>query len=270
MLYKPFLKWAGGKAKLVPFIESNLPKLPRKRLIEPFVGSAAVSLSLEFESYLLNDLNSDLIALYKVLKKEKQDFIDYAHTFFIPENNNENKFYELRDIFNESEDVLERSALFVYLNRHAFNGLCRYNSKGKFNVPFGSYKSPYFPEREMQGFVAKSERFEFMCGDFQKVLDMVDEKDVIYCDPPYAPLSETSSFTSYAKNGFDLGDQSRLADKAKYTAQQSKGVLISNHNTALTREIYKEARLEFIDVRRNIAANSGSRKKVEELLAIYE
>lgn len=167
MQTKSFLKWAGGKSKLVPFIENSLPKRPRKRLIEPFAGSAALSLALEFDSYLLNDSNHDLIGLFQTLKQEKQQFIDYAHSFFLPENNREDRFYELRAQFNRSTDRHERSALFVYLNRHAFNGLCRYNSKGEFNVPFGRYKSPYFPEKEMQGFIAKSERIELLCGDFQ-------------------------------------------------------------------------------------------------------
>ena len=167
MQTKSFLKWAGGKSKLVPFIENSLPKRPRKRLIEPFAGSAALSLALEFDSYLLNDSNHDLIGLFQTLKQEKQQFIDYARSFFLPENNLEDRFYELRTQFNRSTDRHERSALFVYLNRHAFNGLCRYNSKGEFNVPFGRYKSPYFPEKEMQGFIAKSERIELLCGDFQ-------------------------------------------------------------------------------------------------------
>ena len=145
---KPFLKWAGGKYKLVPFIETHIPTKKRKRLIEPFSGSAALSLSLDFERYLLNDINTDLIVLFSNLKTEKHSFIDYAHSFFIPENNNEKKYYDLRDRFNHSTDTIERAALFVYLNRHAFNGLCRYNSKGCFNVPFGRYKSPYFPQQD--------------------------------------------------------------------------------------------------------------------------
>ncbi|MFC2352903.1 DNA adenine methylase [Eikenella halliae] len=269
MQTKSFLKWAGGTSKLVPFIENSLPKRPRKRLIEPFAGSAALSLALEFDSYLLNDSNHDLIGLFQTLKQEKQQFIDYAHSFFLPENNREDRFYELRAQFNRSTDRHERSALFVYLNRHAFNGLCRYNSKGEFNVPFGRYKSPYFPEKEMQGFIAKSERIELLCGDFQVALMQAETHDMVYCDPPYAPLSNTASFTAYAQNSFNWEDQKRLAHTAKQTADTVQGVLISNHDTEFTREIYKDARLETISVQRNIAAKSSSRQKVGELLAIY-
>ena len=249
---KPFLKWAGGKYKLVPFIETHIPTKKRKRLIEPFSGSAALSLSLDFERYLLNDINTDLIVLFSNLKTEKHSFIDYAHSFFIPENNNEKKYYDLRDRFNHSTDTIERAALFVYLNRHAFNGLCRYNSKGCFNVPFGRYKSPYFPETEMPA------------------LDAAEDGDTIYCDPPYAPLSETSSFTSYSKSGFDLDEQKRLAEIAKQTARRAHGILISNHDTTFTREIYRGAVIKTVEVQRSIAAKGSSRKKVGELLAIYE
>lgn len=266
---KPFLKWAGGKAKLVPFIELNLPSRPRRRLVEPFAGSAALSLALDFDAYLLNDANPDLIGLYQLLKQEKQEFIDFAHSFFIPENNQESRFYELREQFNHSNDLPERSALFIYLNRHAFNGLCRYNSKGKFNVPFGRYRNPYFPETEMQQFIQKSDRIELMCGDFQAALDLVQIQDMVYCDPPYAPLNETSSFTAYAKGGFGFEEQTRLASSAKELADLPHGILISNHDTAFTREIYQDAHIERIDVQRNIAAKGESRKKVAELLAIY-
>ncbi|MDO4435486.1 MAG: Dam family site-specific DNA-(adenine-N6)-methyltransferase [Cardiobacteriaceae bacterium] len=268
-MHKPFLKWAGGKSKLVPFIESHLPKQARQRLIEPFTGSAALSLALDFDAYLLNDSNTDLITLYQTLKQEKQAFIDHIKSFFIPENNQENRFYELREQFNYSQENVERSALFVYLNRHAFNGLCRYNSKGAFNVPFGRYSSPYFPEIEMQEFIAKSARIDLMCGDFQVTMQQAGNDDVVYCDPPYVPLSETASFTAYAKGGFNLDDQQRLAEIAKQISKQSQAVLISNHDTLFTRNLYKEARLETVTVQRNIAAKGSSRQKVGELLAIY-
>lgn len=268
---KPFLKWAGGKYKLVSFIENNFPKTAkRKRLIEPFCGSAALSLSLEFDEYLLNDINSDLINLYQVLQKEKQGFIDYTKQFFTVENNTEQAFLSLRDLFNQSANIEERSALFIYLNRHSFNGLCRYNSKGKFNVPFGRYKSPYFPEIELQEFVKKSDRIKLSCADFHVVFNQVQAEDIIYCDPPYVPLSETASFTAYSQNGFNLQEQKDLANYSEITAKKSEIVLISNHDTQFTRNIYANAKLSFVEVQRNIAAKSESRKKIGELLAIYE
>lgn len=262
---KPFLKWAGGKHKLVPKIQAQLPQA--QRLVEPFVGSAAVSLALNFEEYVLNDINADLIALYQTLKQEKQAFIDYAQSFFTSDNNQETRFYELRERFNHSDDVVEKSALFVYLNRHAFNGLCRYNNKGLFNVPFGRYKSPYFPADEMRDFVAKSERMILMCGDFQAAFGLIEHDDAVYCDPPYVPLNETASFTTYSQGGFAWQDQLRLLQCVEKSAKNCRGIVLSNHDTPQTRELYRHAQsIENIEVQRNIAAKGSSRQKVGELL----
>lgn len=266
---KPFLKWAGGKHKLAPIIQTELPEA--KRLIEPFVGSAAVSLALEFDEYVLNDINADLMALYQTLKQEKQAFIDYALSFFTPENNQEKRFYDLREQFNHSHDAVEKSALFVYLNRHAFNGLCRYNSKGAFNVPFGRYKAPYFPADEMRQFIAKSSRMILMTGDFQAAFALIGNDDVVYCDPPYVPLNETASFTAYAQGGFTWQDQMRLVQQIEDKSKICRGIVLSNHDTPQTREWYRHAQsIQNIEVQRNIAAKSSSRVKAQELLARFQ
>lgn len=262
---KPFLKWAGGKAKLTPLIRQQLPSA--QRLIEPFVGSAAVSLALEFDEYVLNDSNADLMNVYQILQSDQQDFIDYTQSFFTPENNQETRFYDLREQFNHTENRHEKAALFIYLNRHAFNGLCRYNSKGSFNVPFGRYKSPYFPANEMHEFVQKSNRMILMCGDFQAAFDCVNTDDVIYCDPPYVPLSETATFTAYSQGGFAWQDQVRLLQQVERAAKICRGVVLSNHDTAQTRELYRNAHIETLQVQRSIAAKGSSRQKVGELLA---
>ena len=262
---KPFLKWAGGKAKLVPHIYHQLPQA--KCLVEPFAGSVAVSLALEFDAYLLNDANADLINVYSILKEEKQEFIDYAQSFFTPENNQETRFYEWRECFNHTENCVEKAALFMYLNRHAFNGLCRYNSKGGFNVPFGRYKSPYFPADEMRGYIEKSDRITLMCGDFQAALDLVQFDDAVYCDPPYVPLNETASFTAYSQGGFTWQDQVRLLQCIEQAVNKCRGIVLSNHDTVATRELYRNAHIETLAVQRNIAAKGSSRAKVGELLA---
>ena len=266
---KPFLKWAGGKHKLAPFIASHMPTGRRERLVEPFCGSAAVSLALDFDAYLLGDSNPDLIALFQALVQHGQGFIDYAKSFFTPAHNTPECFYDLRERFNLLSGSEEKSALFVYLNRHAFNGLCRYNSKGQFNVPFGRYKAPYFPEREMQAFIGKSARMTLHCGDFGEVFAATQPGDVIYCDPPYVPLSQTASFTAYAANGFGMDEQKRLARLAMQAGQYRKLALISNHDTPDTRKLYEQARVQTIHVQRNIAANGNNRLKVRELLAAY-
>lgn len=140
---KPFLKWAGSKYKIIARIVASLPK--GQQLIEPFAGSGAVFLNTNFDEYLIADTNADLINLFQQIQTHGKDFIAYGETFFTPENNTEAGFYILRDEFNACQDISKKSALFVYLNRHCFNGLCRYNSSGKFNVPFGRYAKPASP-----------------------------------------------------------------------------------------------------------------------------
>ena len=166
--------------------------------------------------------------------------------------------------------MLFRSLYFLYLNRHGFNGLCRYNKSGGFNVPFGSYKKPYFPEAEMWYFSEKAQKATFVCETYQQTFQRVEQGSVVYCDPPYAPLSTTANFTSYAGQGFSLDDQAALADIAEKTAKE-RGipVLISNHDTTLTRRLYLGAELSVVKVKRTISRNTGSRNKVDELLALF-
>lgn len=241
----------------------------RQRLIEPFAGSGALSLALDFEEYYLNDINGDLINVYKNIKEYRHEFIYYAKSFFNEKNNQETQFYELREKFNHSDDNYERSALFIYLNRHAFNGLCRYNSKGFFNVPFGKYKKPYFPEDELFGFLFKSDRVILSNKSYQEVFCDLKSDDIIYCDPPYMPLNETSSFTAYTKYGFDDNNQAELASIAKKYCQDVQCILISNHDTEKTRMLYQGADIKTVLVQRNISAKASSRQKVGELLAVY-
>jgi len=264
---KPFLKWAGGKYKIIEKIKTALPA--GKRLIEPFAGSGAVFLNTAYENYLIADANADLINLFHCVQKDKQNFIEQAQQLFIPENNQETRFYEFREEFNHITDLKRKAALFIYLNRHCFNGLCRYNSKGKFNVPFGRYKHPSFPEQALITFSEKSQHAIFKQADFVETLHAAKLGDVVYCDPPYAPLNATSNFTSYTQAVFNLEHQQQLAEIALELANKGIPVIISNHDTEFTRQIYAQAKLEFFDVQRFISSNAANRNKAGELLAIF-
>jgi len=264
---KPFLKWAGGKYRLVERIREALPK--GNRLIEPFVGSGAVFMNTDHSSYLLSDVNADLIFLFQQLKEEGPTFIEYCKSFFTASNNSEEVFYEFREKFNSTKDPREKAALFVYLNRHCFNGLCRYNSKGKFNVPFGRYKSPPFAEAEMIAFHEKAKRATFLQSDFRTIMLNAQSGDVVYCDPPYVPLSKTSNFTDYAAGGFGYEQQTLLAELAEELRSRGVPVLISNHDTDFTRDAYKAAEIKAFDVQRFISSNSSNRGKAAELLAVF-
>lgn len=265
---KPFLKWAGGKHKLVSVLMEKLGR--NGRLVEPFVGSGAVFMGGNFEKYLLCDSNNDLITLFNNLKNNPDELLKEVNDLFVPATNTEESFYAIREEFNRAEHgCLRRNAIFVYLNKHAFNGLCRYNSKGKFNVPYGRYAAPKAPIAEMLLFSEKSQLAEFQCAGFEETFNHLKQGDVIYCDPPYVPLSATSSFTSYHTNGFNPSDQKLLALKAREASAKGHKVVISNHDTDFTREIYSDAEIFALDVRRSISSKSSTRGNAREIIAVF-
>lgn len=265
---RPPLKWAGGKYQILEQIKKVLPA--GNRLIEPFVGSGVVFLNSNYKRYVLNDKNKDLILFYKIIKRDGLKFIDYCRKLFTQKNNTSDKYYALREEFNNTSDDFKKSALFLYINKHGYNGLCRYNSSGNLNVPFGRYKTPYFPEKEMYFFCIKSKRAILSPMDFETVMNNAKSGDVIYCDPPYVPLSNTSNFTSYSAGGFDNDKQTRLALAAQKTANRGIPVLISNHSTPFTKNIYKNAtKNEELSVRRLISCNGSKREHAKEILALY-
>ncbi|MFA5313802.1 MAG: Dam family site-specific DNA-(adenine-N6)-methyltransferase, partial [Methanomassiliicoccales archaeon] len=152
-MIKPFLKWAGGKSRLAQFIAQALPS--GKRLVEPFAGSCAISLNIPFGQYLTCDSNNDLINLYLSLMNGKGNFIRKCITLFTIDNNTKDRYYEIRAKFNAEKNAESRSAMFVYLNRHGFKGMCRYNASGEFNIPYGKYDKVLFPGEAMKEFIEK-------------------------------------------------------------------------------------------------------------------
>ncbi|GAA4900699.1 Dam family site-specific DNA-(adenine-N6)-methyltransferase [Ferrimonas pelagia] len=268
MKSRAFLKWAGGKYKLVEQIAERLPK--SDRLIEPFVGAGSVFLNTDFSEYLLSDINPDLIGLYQTLQRDPDGYIREAKKWFTAENNDKETYYGIRAEFNQTHERWGRAVLFLYLNRFGYNGLCRYNKSGGFNVPFGSYKKPYFPEKELWFFAEKAQKATFFCEGYADSMARARSGDAVYCDPPYLPLSTTANFTSYASGGFSLDDQALLARGAHEIAQeQGATVLISNHDTPLAQELYHAAQLESLKVTRSISPKASGRKKVDELFALY-
>lgn len=266
---RPFLKWAGNKYRIIDRVRKALPK--GKCLIEPFAGSGAVFLNTDYERYIINDNNPDLIHLYNILKKDGAAFIKKCRYYFSPRFNNEEHYYKLRKKFNETNDKHKRAVLFVYLNRHGYNGLCRYNLKGGYNVPFGRYKSPYFPEKEMLIFHEKAQNADFVLSGFESVIQSAKLGDVIYCDPPYVPLSASANFTSYSTGGFNMEEQQQLADLANETAKRGIPILISNHNTTFTRKAYDNAnKVTKFHVQRFISCNGKKRGTAGELLALFD
>jgi len=269
---RPFLKWPGGKFRLLSALLPHLP--PNAQLVEPFAGAGAVFLNAPTQKMLINDINIDLITLYQQLQQAGEAFILEAAKLFTPNNNNAKKYYHYRSQFNASRDPVERSLLFLYLNRFGYNGLCRYNRKGYYNVPFGAYHAPYFPLKELRAFCERSANMTFYCQDYASLLKRLLRrktlnKMVFYCDPPYAPLSNTANFTQYASATFSLDDQAKLGSLARALARKGATVLLSNHDTPYIREIYAGAQLKTLLVRRNISCLGAHRGVVKEILAVY-
>ena len=277
---KPFLKWAGNKFRVLPHLIPHIGD--PKRYIEPFGGSLSVALNISADEYILNDINKDLYCLYTNVDKE---FVDECRELFTDDNNTRERYLELRKEFNSEQDCRKRAKLFLYLNKHAFNGLSRYNSKGEYNVPYGKENKDsktgrivktkaHFPEQELNYFrdVFSNRKVEFFNTSFsdEALYKNVSSGDVVYFDPPYIPVSDTANFTDYATEGFSYDQQVQLAELAESLTNRGAKVIVSNHDTPVSRELYKNAQIYPIEVRRSISAKGSSRKKANELIAVYQ
>lgn len=265
---RPFLKWAGNKYHCMDHILASLPAADR--LIEPFTGSGAVFINTHYPQFLLTEKNPDLVSLFCYVQQEGDSFIEYCKTFFCEENNTAERYLAIRQEFNQCQMPRLKAAMFLYLNRHGYNGLCRYNQKGIYNVPFGRYKKPYFPRLEMQYFHQKSQCATFIQSDFRQTLQEARRGDLIYCDPPYAPIKQSSNFSSYTVQKFGESDQIALAELALDCVNRGITVIISNHDTDFTRYHYRHGDIRSFSVKRNISCHPENRLPVKELLAIFK
>lgn len=265
-MIKSPIKWAGGKTRVIPQLLKHLPKADC--LIEPFVGSGTVFMNTEYRRYVLCDSNHALINFFSVLTSFTDELIDVARSFFTDGNFSED-YYACRDGFNfisnnqviGSTRKIQWAAMFLYLNRHGYNGLYRVNSKGEFNVPFGKFAEPYFPEKEMRLFAEKANDTQaiFMHSDFRlsiRAAVYASDDAIIYCDPPYIPASKTANFTAYGKP-FTLDDhRSLVTNLINANRQFGTRAVISNSDTPETREIYSAFNLHAFSVRRSVSAKS--------------
>lgn len=251
---KPPLKWAGGKRHLVPLLAELTAPYQHLRLVEPFCGGLAVALGLQPERALLNDINPHLINFYTVLR--------HGLRIRLPLINEASQFYAYRTRFNTliargKAIGSEAASLFYYLNRTGFNGLCRFNSSGLFNVPFGRYLAINYV-RDFSPYKEPFQRWRFRCGPFDTV--PLNPDDLVYADPPY-----DVDFTSYSKEGFSWNDQVRLAHWLKL---HPGPVILSNQATKRIVALYQNLgfSLQFISAPRRISCN-GDRTPAKELIA---
>lgn len=267
---KPVTKWVGGKRQLLPFLHELKPKKFEK-YFEPFIGGGAFLFSLAPNRALINDANESLIDMYQTVKDNPNELLTLLK--YHEENNSKEYYLDLRGADRDGRlqnmNIIERSARLLYMLRVDFNGLYRVNSKGQFNVPYGSYKNPKIANTE--NIMAVSNYFnsydiEFSNQDFADSLVNAQKNDFVYLDPPYIPLSSTSDFTSYTVDGFTLDDQKRLRDKFFDLDSRGVFVMLSNSDTPLTRELYQEANIHEVLASRNINSNSTKRGKIGELI----
>lgn len=265
---RPFLKWAGGKHRLAERIAKMLP--PGRRLVEPFAGLVAVFLNTTNAEALLADANRDLISLYTTLQSGGKTFIEACRSLFTAEANRAAFYAARRTQFNHSTDEWEHAWLFVYLNKHCYNGLCRYRGRRESNVPFSRYTLPHFPEAEMRTFAVAAQRARFEHARFEAVMAAALPGDVIYCDPPYVPLSQTANFATHSAAGFGPAEQIRLSELAHELAQRGVPVLISNHDRPGTRALYARAsQLQHFTEQRHSSCNGQGRARANEILALF-
>jgi DNA adenine methylase len=267
---KSCLKWAGGKYKL---LDKILKYDTSKSFVDVFSGSAVVSINSNADSVVINDMNKDLIDLYSFIKTKKTKFLNVVEDIFLS-NNNEADYYKIRDEFNSENTSIQKSAKFLYLNKYGYNGLCRYNKSGVFNVPFGKRKDVTLPKEEIENMhnIFKSKEIIFSNVSFEKCFDIYNSFDVFYCDPPYLPeIKDKKVFTEYKSGGFDIEQQKKLALLAENMMSKGKCVLISNHDCEISRELYKNSTsITSFMVNRNISSNGAERNKATELLAVYD
>ena len=255
-LVQPFLKWAGGKRQLLASIR---PLVPRnfKRYYEPFVGGGAVFFDIQPRNAVINDFNAELINCYAVIRDQPDPLLKEVEKYI----NESEYFYRVREMDRDPQfnalPAVERAARLLYLNKTCYNGLFRVNSQGQFNVPFGNYKNPVIADPAVIHAVSaylNSTKVELCNTDFEDSLRDAKSGDFVYMDPPYDPVSDTSSFTGYSVNGFDKSEQERLKSVCDKLTAKGVKVLLSNSDTPFIRELYSspEYKILSVEARRNI------------------
>lgn len=264
----PFLKWAGGKRRLLAqYQEYFPPQAAVRRYYEPFIGSAAVFFHLQYTLAYLSDRNERLIDVYRAVQQDVEGVI---HALRIHRNEADH-YYAVRAQDPAGLTQAERAARLIYLNKTCYNGLYRENSKGEFNVPFGRYRNPTIcDEARLRAAARALQGVELRTTDFAGAVADAGAGDFVYFDPPYVPLSQTSNFTSYERNVFGMEDHLRLAEVIAQLTGQGCNVMLSNSSAPLVRDLYhgRGYRLIPIQARRNINSKADRRGPVPELLIL--
>lgn len=269
-LLRPFLKWAGGKRQLLPEIRRFVPK-KFNTYFEPFVGAGAVLLDLQPKRAVVNDINYELINAYRVIKTDVEALIADLGKH----KNEKEYYYQLRDLDRSDEysslSFIKRASRIIFLNKTCFNGLFRVNSQGQFNVPFGDYSNPKIVNdivlRAVHQYLTSND-ITILNEDFETAVIPATKNDFVYFDPPYDPVSDTSSFTGYNLDGFNRDNQVRLKQVFDHLSNRGCKVLLSNSATPFVRELYSKYKTITISANRAINSDALKRGKVDEILVM--
>jgi DNA adenine methylase len=268
----PFVKWAGGKRQLLNDIRLRLPK-GFNRYFEPFIGGGALLFALQPKIAFINDINSELVNAYKQIRDNSQSVIAELQKIDRESKNNPKEYYYLsRELFNNriANKVYDAgtAALFIYINKHCFNGLYRVNAKGGFNVPFNNSKQDSFTVENLLGVSKFLKQVKITNLDFADACNEAKDGDFIFFDSPYAPLNPTS-FESYTKEGFTVEDHERLAKLYRGLTDRGCYCMLTNHNTEFINNLYEGFTIDVIQVRRSINSDASKRTGEETIIRNY-
>lgn len=270
----PFVKWAGGKRQLLPQIRERMPK-KYNRYYEPFVGGGAVTFELLPTNAVINDINRPLVNTYKQIRQTPQDFLGEVNK--IDEamwEDGKEYYYAMRQNYNDKlmkeEFDPELAALFVFLNKHCFNGLYRVNGKGLFNVPYNNSRRKSCDKDSILAIAEYLKQIDILEGDFEVACEQAREGDFVFIDSPYAPLNPTS-FEAYTKEGFDVESHKRLAKLYDNLTERGCRCMLTNHNTEMINELYgdKGYKIDVVSVKRMINSDASNRKGEEVIIYNY-
>ena len=267
---QPFTKWTGGKRQLLGELRSYMPET-YGRYFEPFVGGGALFFDLAPEQAVINDFNEELINAYRQIKNNPAELINLLIKH--KENNSKDYYSALRSADRDGRisrmTGVERAARILYMLRVDFNGLYRVNSKNQFNVPYGRYKNPKIVDVDLLYQISEylnENDIEILQTDFAEAVKDAQTGDFVYFDPPYIPLNETSSFTSYTHEGFSYEEQIRLRNTFKELTERGVYAMLSNSSSPLVEELYKDFNIYFVEAQRTNGAKSSSRGKISEII----
>lgn len=270
----PFVKWAGGKGQLLNELKLILP-LNYNNYYEPFLGGGALLLMLQPKKAIIGDANVELCKVYKQIKKNCKELINELKKLDKIECNSK-LYYLMREKFNlyKKRKIYnaKSAALFIWINKYCFNGIYRENSLGKFNVPYNKKKKVKIFDEQNLIKISKyfnNSNIKIMNKDFEKISLSAKKNDLVYFDPPYAPLSKTQNFSKYNKDGFTIYDHCRLADIFKELDKKGVKLIVSNYDTNLVRELYNGYRIRTVKVKRLINRNGKNRISEEVIITNF-